>query len=285
MPGSGVDIFDENGNKVDSFGDQSAVCQSGSEEIWEAVEGLGISPISRAEEQRLKDRINYDIAEYRKTKEYSSGSMNKILTSITEALKPPKVRWSAILSRTLRKSMEASIRGRDDYSMSRPNRRYMSYDFIAPSFVAYIPKIRYIIDTSGSMIGNHCFERVLSECNGILKNIKGKIQVSTIDSQEQGEPIYTNSIKDVQNNLSGGGGTDMSVALDRYAQESKKDRPDLMIVATDGYWNWPQFLDKLRDPRCKGLDVIILITDEGFLLEKHVVPAELKSRMKVISCV
>lgn len=234
--------------------------------IWDEVDRLGIRPISRADEARTIEHVQHDIAEFRKShKSYGYDAGDALLTAIVNAMRPPKVDWRNIMRNVVSNGFERIRRGRDDYSFVRPNRRHMYDDsFIEPSFVSYTPRILYAIDTSGSMANNEDLRNVLVEAQGILRETGGTLDCICVDTEVKGRPRTFGSVQELAKNMRGGGGTDMSVALQMVDRMPKKRRPDMLVVATDGYWSWPAFAESLKLPGVRSTEVVVLIVDPSF---------------------
>jgi hypothetical protein len=57
----------------------------------------------------------------------------------------------------------------------------------------------------------------------------------------------------------------MSAALYLVDSLPRPRRPDLLVIATDGYWSWRDFGRALLLPGIRGLPVVVVLTDEGFV--------------------
>lgn len=222
------------------------------EKALEKAEELGINPISRVEREKVKDQLRHDIEECRS---YGSGSMLDALDYIAKALEKPKVNWKRVLRTNVHNSLK-KVKGTTDYSYSRVSRRYRHNGFIMPSTIAYEPKIRVAIDTSGSM-GKDDFDKIVTEIDAILKRVNSKLEIVCVDTDKT-NVVSVKSIKDIK--LYGGGGTDMTVALDTVIDDESKNRPNILIVATDGYCDWGSFEQKLTKKELANTQVIVVLT-------------------------
>ncbi len=93
-----------------------------------------------------------------------------------------------------------------------------------------------VIDTSGSM-GAEELAAVLGEVTGVLREvgIRGnRITVLACDADVHTTARVTST---EQITLAGGGGTDMRVGI--AAALAAPERPQVVIVLTDGYTPWP----------------------------------------------
>lgn len=169
-----------------------------------------------------------------------------------EELAPPKVNWRDQLRSQLRGRI-TNWKGHHSYSWKKVGRRAENHETM-PGRIGFIPTVKLAIDTSGSMSEDD-FAFVLSEVSGICRaaGIKGKgLAVFTVDAQIYEEQSVATA-KDIV--LTGGGGTDMRLAFDYVTAEPSR-KPNILIVATDGYTPWPE-------ERVPGMDAIALITQEG----------------------
>lgn len=236
-------------------------------ELWKQVSSqLGIEPITRGEEQKVRDQIAHDIEEERRSNSYGYGAGNMLLNYVSKGLRPPIVNWRRVLRKSATKVTEAMRKGRDDYSFKRISRRRTGSEFIFPGMVDYVPRIRLAIDTSGSMSERE-YRNVLSEAEGILKNTHAKLEVVCVDTVAS-DVIKVKSIKEITQKLVGGGGTDMSVAVQQVCEETPKNRPDVLIVATDGCFNWDSYAESMSDPKFKNTAIITVVvykfTDDAY---------------------
>lgn len=213
-------------------------------DVWNEADKMGIHPISRAEENKVREKLAYDIKEFRRRGGYSStGSYDAILDFVMESLRPPIADWRPILRRVSSRAMQEQTAGRYDYSYRRSNRRYASSKYIMPGMVAYKPRLRLAIDTSGSMSMDE-YANVLSEAEGLFREMKATLEVVCVDTETHSEDgtggvRNVSSVKEIT--LVGGGGTDMSVALKQVAEQRPNQRPDVLVIATDGIFNWDSF--------------------------------------------
>jgi predicted metal-dependent peptidase len=90
--------------------------------------------------------------------------------------------------------------------------------------------VAVVVDTSGSM-GQHELSRALAEIKALLKTVK-QVTVYSVDFE-----VHTvqKVFRTDQIRLFGGGGTRMGAGI----QKAQSDKPDLIIVLTDGETDWP----------------------------------------------
>ena len=125
---------------------------------------------------------------------------------------------------------------RDDYSMRRPNRRYLP-DWLLPSL--YSEKLGHFIfatDTSGSM-----YQELLNVLNAEARYMWETLKPMTMrhisfDTQIHENTVYEQGDYLPDLKLTGGGGTCVRDVL-KYVME---EEPQVTIIATDGYFDMPQ---------------------------------------------
>lgn len=238
-------------NLVDDFGKHA------DDEVWKEASRLGIDPISRTEEQKVRDQIAHDIEMQRKTNGYGSGSALDLLRYIEQGLRPPLVDWKKMLRHVVTRACQEQAKGRSDYTYRRINRRYSQGDFIFPGMTTYIPTVRFALDTSGSMSATEYYN-AFSEAEGILKFVKAKIDFVCWDG-EATDAKKVKTLKEMKANLRGGGGTDPAVVSEQIEQEKERNRPDVLVVATDGCFDWGHFAESLSGPAMQNLIPVVLI--------------------------
>lgn len=273
------DSHPSSSNEQCTCGREPSPCDTADDENVSAADAAGIERASDAEQNIAKKITAARIVEKLKKNKTRGGGHDDALLKLTmQFLKPAKVPWQAILRSTFSRLNDSIARGRSDYSYRRSNRRMNDSDFVFPGLVKYIPKTMFAIDTSGSMDQTD-YISLLTEAESILKESKkGKdsFKVFSIDTVV-GNVKPVKSVKEIK--LVGGGGTDMSVGL-KYANElPKKQKPDLFVLATDGYTDWMSYqyeVDKIKD----FFHVLLITTKGGY----KSVPDKLKrnKKMKVV---
>jgi predicted metal-dependent peptidase len=153
-----------------------------------------------------------------------------------EVLGPPKVDWRKELFSNIKNSIDSWKAGAADYTFSKRNRRHHGSDVVFPSMFDTNPKIAVVVDTSGS-IGGEDLKVFLTEISGILSAIgHDTVRVLACDAEVH-EDVAVRDVRDLRDRISGGGGTDMGVAIEHLDKDSNK--PHICIVLTDGYTPWP----------------------------------------------
>jgi len=164
------------------------------------------------------------------------GSLLRIAGEYT---KPAKIRWQDKLSAVTRKSI-ATRKGYDHTTFVRPHRMQsgVGYGMGCPIFstsYSKTPSVGVLIDTSGSM-GTEQFGTALQEIGGILRSTGAKITVMSCDAHVHAVG-HVGKVHEVIPLLQGGGGSDFNPAFDQL--EQMRNRPDVLIVFTDGYIGTP----------------------------------------------
>ena len=107
---------------------------------------------------------------------------------------------------------------------------------VLPALVQPLPRIAVVVDTSASM-STTVLEHALAEIKGLLQSMgagRAQLTVLTCDTMVRTtKTVFSAS----QVQLAGGGGTDMRVGVE--AALAVRPRPDLVIIATDGFTPWP----------------------------------------------
>ena len=106
-----------------------------------------------------------------------------------------------------------------------------------------------LMDTSGSMLDRETKIKALQVIADGLRKLQS-VKVICADTHVRSSM----QLRDIDNFVwDGGGGTDMARAIQ---QVDKDDKPDSIILVTDGYTDWPN-----RQPRAR---VVVALTDPGW---------------------
>jgi predicted metal-dependent peptidase len=134
--------------------------------------------------------------------------------------------------------------GAVDYTYRRPSRRSAALrGVVLPSLRRPLPRVAIVVDTSGSM-GPEELAAALGEVTGVLREvgIRGnRVAVLACDADVH---VVSRVMATEQVSLTGGGGTDMRIGI--AAAVAAPDRPQIVIVLTDGHTPWPD-----EPPACR----------------------------------
>lgn len=236
-------------------------CDHSTPERMSAADDAGIEKKSTTSQNIARRNTKARIVEESKNRNAGSGSSNDFLKIAAALMNPPKVDWRTVFRKVLSTNLNNSVAGKSYHSYKRVNRRSPG-SMIFPGMVDYRPTAMLGLDTSGSM-GKSDFESLISEIEGIMK--KGmrsnrSLKTFCVDTEIKGIELV-NSVKDLK--LTGGGGTEMSVAFRFVNSLPKKEQPDIFVLGTDGgLWgeDWKRMYNLISQASYK---TIILITSEG----------------------
>ncbi|CAM5328074.1 von Willebrand factor type A domain protein OS=Streptomyces lavendulae subsp. lavendulae OX=58340 GN=SLAV_04685 PE=4 SV=1 [Streptomyces lavendulae subsp. lavendulae] len=216
-------------------------CGSGAHGIarpWEAGPGGGEgrtpSGIGPAEAEALRRATAQAMRAHQRTRGTLPAGWDRWAREVLE----PTVDWRRALSGAVREAA-AWAGGAVDYTYRRPSRRTPALGgrVVLPSLRRPLPRVAIVIDTSGSM-GEEELAAALGEVTGVLREVGvggNRVAVLACDADVHTVARVT---RGGQVELAGGGGTDMRVGI--RAALSLPDRPNVVVVLTDGYTSWPQ---------------------------------------------
>lgn len=212
------------------------LCGSGAHgviDVWERHDG-DKSGIEEVEAELLRQQVAMDV----RGSVQRGGQIPVGLERWARAFLRPVVDWRRELRAQVRAWLNA-VSGGVDYSYSRPSRRTgtpLGRDVVLPALVQPVPRVAVVVDTSASM-STSALEHALAEIKGLLQSMgagRAHLDVLTCDTMVRTtKTVFSAS----QVQLAGGGGTDIRVGVD--AALALRPRPDLVIVATDGFTPWP----------------------------------------------
>ena len=155
----------------------------------------------------------------------------KMPRSISDLLEP-KVDWRE----ALREFVSSSVKGKDEYTWRRFNKRQLANDIYLPSVDnETIGELVVAIDTSGS-IGSAEITEFATELVSICEVCQPEVvRVLWWDTEVHGEQVFTDNYSDIAKMLKplGGGGTYVS-CVSEYLNKNKVNA-ECLIVFTDGY--------------------------------------------------
>jgi predicted metal-dependent peptidase len=164
------------------------------------------------------------------------GAMQEALNEILN----PRVDPRKLLMRAVRAHSDNIVRtGAGRFTYRRPARRPGFGGTVRPSSFAPLPRIVVLIDTSGSM-----GQKDLGMAVGLVANVLNGLRLrdgvrvvcADTDIAWAGKVFDPSKIE-----LRGRGGTDMGQAIvDVIAQSKRDEKPELIVVVTDGETGWPQ---------------------------------------------
>ena len=211
-------IIKANGRKYDMGSDFD-------EHDWESyVEGL-----SDEERKELGDKIDRALREGGMLAGRMGGKMPRQISDLLE----PKVDWRD----ALREFVSSTMRGNDEYTWRKMNKRHLANDYYLPSMEnETIGEVVVAIDTSGS-IGTKELTEFATELASIVDIVSPEaVRVIWWDYDVHGEQYFK---PDQYSNIAsllkpvGGGGTRVS-SVNHYINENKINA-ECVIVFTDGY--------------------------------------------------
>lgn len=161
-----------------------------------------------------------------------AGRLGAKIPRVISDLLTPKVDWRE----ALREFITASIKGADEFTWRKMNRRQLANDIYMPSSEnETIGEVIIAIDTSGS-IG----QKQLTEFATELKSIcdaacPDRVRVLWWDTRVHGQQVFDGKYEGIEKMLKpmGGGGTEVS-CVPRYIAKEKLNA-ECLIVFTDGY--------------------------------------------------
>lgn len=147
----------------------------------------------------------------------------------------PKLPWNRILQKYLQSF------AKNDYSFRKPNRRFFPKHHLPSLYSNNLINIAIAVDTSGS-VSDTDFLRFVSETHSILRMMKPeKIHLVQFDTQIKSVDVIKNVNDLQQTTFTGRGATNIDPVL-KWANENK---PQLLLVFTDGYYNSPKQTTKV----------------------------------------
>lgn len=156
------------------------------------------------------------------------GSLDRFVDNITA----PKIDWRSQLQRFF-----TSV-SKDDYSWTRPNKRFLNMGLYMPSLHSEtMGPVAIAIDTSGS-IDNATLQAFGSEIRALTAGARpSEIHVIYCDAEVNHVDVFTPD-EDMQFKPHGGGGTDFRPPFD-YLQKNDI-RPEVFVYLTDMYGPFPE---------------------------------------------
>ena len=188
-----------------------------------------------------KNKYKFKWVEYAKDAiEYCKGigmGVSKQLLNIFD-VSSNQVDWKTVLSEFIEEEI-------CDYSFNSPDKRYLGYDLIMPSYseVDYkLTNILFFIDTSGSMTEDQisvCRKEVLN----CIKQYNGKVEgyIGYFDYVVSDIVKFENEKDVIDTDVLGGGGTSFKnifSKIDEYNEFTNKEKCKIIIL-TDGYAEFP----------------------------------------------
>jgi predicted metal-dependent peptidase len=161
-----------------------------------------------------------------------AGRMGGKMPRAIEELLEPKIDWRHVL----REFVTSTMRGSDEYTWRRFNKRLMANDYYLPSMEnEAVGELVVAIDTSGSIGGVELTE-FASELASICSVCSpSKVRVLWWDTEVHKEQVFEGDYNNIASLLKpeGGGGTHVS-CVNKYLTDNKVNS-EAVLVFTDGY--------------------------------------------------
>ncbi|MFB6988861.1 VWA-like domain-containing protein [Streptomyces sp. NPDC056304] len=212
---------------------------------WELTGADGPTRLGPVEAEALRRHTAEAMRAHRRSRGTLPAGWERWADQILE----PTVDWRQALAGAVREAA-AWAAGAIDYTYRRPSRRSAALQgVVLPSLRRPLPRVAVVIDTSGSM-GDEELASALAEVTGVLREVGvrgNRVTVLACDADVRSVSRVTAA---EQITLGGGGGTDMRVGI--AAALAARDRPNIVVVLTDGYTPWPD-----EAPSCRLVAALI----------------------------
>jgi predicted metal-dependent peptidase len=221
--GGGTGDKSDDWDTVEVNGKTYDISQQDEHDFEKLLEGL-----SHEEVKEINDSIDKALREGGML----AGRMGaKLPRSITDLLEP-KIDWRE----ALRDFVTSTVKGKDEFTWRRMNKRHMANDIYLPSVEnETIGEVIIAIDTSGS-IGTAELTEFATELASICEVCEPeKVRVLWWDTAVHGEQVFENDYANIAGLLKplGGGGTHVGCVSEYIKKENLQ--AECVIVFTDGY--------------------------------------------------
>jgi predicted metal-dependent peptidase len=167
----------------------------------------------------------------------SRGSVPNGWRRWADAVLEPTVDWRQVLAGSVRQAI-GWAGGAVDYTYARPSRRGASQTrVVLPSLRRPVPNVAIVVDTSGSMSDDDLAEAV-AEVAGVLRGVGIRGNRVTVIACDAAVGVTQRVARAEELDFIGGGGTDMRVGIEAALRQPQ--RPDVIVVLTDGVTPWPE---------------------------------------------
>jgi predicted metal-dependent peptidase len=182
-------------------------------------------------EEEYEQKVNNNIIKAVLQAELANdpGSIPGHIKQKVKELTAPELPWNLILLKYMDQYKK------EDYSFSRPNKRYMP-DFYLPHMKSdSLAGVTFALDVSGSMTRGELDEGVAT-CKQIKDMLAPEwVHFMTVDTQVHLDQVIEEYDELPDAELEGGGGTILEPVIDRIIEYS----PEFAIIFTDGYFSAP----------------------------------------------
>jgi predicted metal-dependent peptidase len=162
-----------------------------------------------------------------------AGKLPAGLEELIEQSRQPKVDWREVL----RDFVKATAK--NDYSWSRPNRRFVAQGLYLPSaYSEKVGKIGVVVDTSASVSRDE-LEAFRGELESVFAEVKPEaIRVIQCDAKVWADDTLDPDFDEMKFNVKGRGGTKMEPAFERIVEDA--DEYECLICMSDmELFSWP----------------------------------------------
>jgi predicted metal-dependent peptidase len=178
------------------------------------------------------DKLNESIDRTLQSSGVLAGTMGGNLPRNIASLLEPKIDWAEVM----REFVTNSMRGSDEYTWRKFNKRMMANDLYMPSQEnENIGELIFANDTSGS-ITDEMITRGATELASVCELVNpSKVRVLWWDTEVHGEQVFEDNYQNISKLLKpmGGGGTRVS-CVSQYIKDNNI-KAEAIVVFTDGY--------------------------------------------------
>jgi predicted metal-dependent peptidase len=181
----------------------------------------------QAARQQAVDDIVVKAATQAKMSGEDPGNLPGDVKRLLDELVNPKLPWRVILQNYM------SAFAKDDYTFSKPNRRFMPEFYLPSLHSEAVGEVAIAIDTSAS-VGKKEFTAFLSEINDIKTTLQPSL-TTIIDFDTSIKNVYKLGQDDPMDDVTftGGGGTCLEPVFEFY----KEEPPIVLVIFSDLYCN------------------------------------------------
>jgi predicted metal-dependent peptidase len=224
------------------YGDKQSRASKGGKGLPEGLdEHQWQDAVSLSPEER--EQLSREIDSAVRTGALLAGKQGGDVDRSFEALMESKVDWRE----QLREFVSATCAGKGDSTWAKPSRRWLSQDIYMPSQISEtVGSMCVAIDTSGS-IDDEAITKALSEVVAICDNTTPeKVDLLYWDTNVASHEQYRedNYAGLVNSTKPAGGGGSSSIAVFEYINNTLPNLPEVCIMITDGYIEFPKEVPK-----------------------------------------